>query len=73
MQAKKITNPVIYESSDKYELFDNIITKDINGVDVTIPKSVGIYSIVQLQGIIDKADSDKVKAQNKIDAINALK
>jgi hypothetical protein len=53
----------------RFELFATEVVKDINGVEVSIPKSVGMYSIVDLQAQKDRLLADIGKIDEKIKAI----
>jgi len=59
--AKRINQEVV--DNGYYELFTEETVKDINDVEVTIPRSIGQYSLAQLQ-------SEKVSLQNQIASID---
>ena len=69
--AKQINQEVV--DNGYYELFTTETVKDIDGNDVTIPRSIGQYSLVQLeqekQNYLNAIDS----VDEKIEAINNLK
>lgn len=69
--AKQINQEVI--NNGYYELFTEETVKDIEGNDVTIPRSIGQYSIAQLEQ--EKANylSAIEGVDEKINAINNLK
>ncbi len=71
MQAVKRTDPT-YSQVARYELFDSVITKDINGNDVTIPKSLGVFTTAQLESIKTRSQDALDEAQTKLDAINEI-
>ncbi len=70
MQAKLIGDNGSYIT--RYELFTNETTKDVNGEDVIIPKSIGKYSLAQLERMKAEAQGLVNSAQAKIDAIGAI-
>lgn len=69
--AKQINQEVI--DNGYYELFTTETIKDINGNDVTIPRSIGTYSITQLEQEKQNYLSAVSGVEEKISAINLLK
>jgi hypothetical protein len=51
------------QNSDRYELYTVQTIKDINGIDVQVPQSIGTYSIAELE-------AQKVSFQEQIDIID---
>jgi len=56
----------------KYELFNSETVKDVNGKDVTIPKSIGWYSVTRLENEKLRLQEQIAEIENKLSAINAL-
>lgn len=69
MFAKKQESVV---SSEFYELFVTETVKDIDGNDVEIPRSIGQYSLAQLNQEKTNYETAIVKVEEKISVIEAL-
>jgi len=69
--AKQITNQPIIDS-DIYELYVNETVKDINDNDVVIPKSIGRYSIADLNNQKNYFTSEITKIDEKLAAIGNI-
>ncbi len=72
MQAKLVNDIPSGYAEVKYELFDNITTKDIDGNDVVIPKSIGKFTLSQLNRNKTILEAQLKNIQDKIDAINGI-
>ena len=70
MFAKEITNQEV--RSDRYELFTTTTVKDVNGKDVTIPQSIGTYTIAELENQKLSYTNEIAKIDEKIAAIELL-
>lgn len=70
MFAKEITNQEV--KSDRFELFTTTTVKDVNGKDVTIPQSIGTYTILELENQKKNYLTEIAKTDEKIEAIKAL-
>lgn len=59
-------------SSEYYEIFTVEKVKDIDGNDVDIPRSLGQYSLVELENQKNSFLAEVAKLDEKIDIIKAL-
>jgi hypothetical protein len=49
MIVKKYVSEIDKATEDRYELFTTEVKKDVDDKDVVLPKSLGIYTLPQLQ------------------------
>lgn len=68
--AKQVNQEVV--DNGYYELFTQETIKDINGVEVVIPRSIGQYSIAQLEQEKTNLQNAIASVDEKIEAINSL-
>lgn len=68
--AKQINQEVV--DNGYYELFTTETVKDINGNEVVIPRSIGQYSLAQLEQEKAQYLSQITNIEEKINAINNL-
>ena len=59
-------------ASEYYELFTTETTQDVNGNEVVIPRSIGHYSVAQLESEKASYQNQIAEIDNKISAIEAL-
>ena len=71
INAKKVV-PEVDQAQDRYELFVVQTIKDINGIDVQVPQSIGTYSIAELEAQKVSFQEQIDKIDEKIEAINEL-
>ena len=55
----------------RYELFTTETVKDINDIDVQIPRSIGRYSLADLQREKEMLENQLDQVNSKIEAITA--
>lgn len=56
----------------RFELFTTQMVQDVAGNSVTIPQSIGIYSIEELEQQKNMHLNEIAKIDEKIDAINSI-
>lgn len=71
IQAKAIQQNI--PDNGMYELFEEQVVKDVKGNDVTIPKSIGTFSLQQLNADKQRYLDMITSIEEKITAINNLK
>lgn len=64
-EAKKIDD-------DNYELFKTETMEDVSGNSVSIPVSIGTYSLANLNSLKEEMNKQVEEVDNKINAINLL-
>lgn len=69
--AFRIMTPVDIASTTRYELFTPETVKDVNDEDVTIPKSIGFYSLSELNAEKARLETMLASIEEKITAIQA--
>jgi len=62
----------VEQNSDRFELYTVQTVKDINGIDVQVPQSIGTYSIAELESQKASLLKEIDLIDEKIDAINEL-
>ena len=71
IQAKAIQQNI--PDNGMYELFEEQVVKDVKGNDVTIPKSIGTFSLAQLEQERENYQARIADIDKKIKAIKNLK
>lgn len=71
IQAKAIQQNI--PDNGMYELFEEQVVKDVKGNDVTIPKSIGKFSLAQLEQEKKSYQARIEDIDKKIEAIKSLK
>lgn len=71
IQAKEIQQNI--PDNGRYELFEEQVVIDVKGNDVTIPKSIGIFSLAQLEQEKENYQARIADIDKKIKAIKSLK
>lgn len=67
-----IAKQIEQENNSYFELFTEETVKDINDVDVVIPRSIGHYSLAQLEAEKQNYLNAITSVEEKISAIESL-
>ena len=71
LTAKQINQEVV--NNGYFELFTQETLKDINGKNVIVPRSIGQYSLEQLEAEKENYNNAIASIEEKIAAINSIK